>query len=55
MGLEKISLTYLLILDGSVGMSLNSVMNSNPDNNYYIGAAYHHFNRPAIHFIEIRT
>jgi type IX secretion system PorP/SprF family membrane protein len=33
-------------LDGSVGMSLNSVMNSNPDNNYYIGAAYHHFNRP---------
>ena len=33
-------------LDGSVGMSLNSVMNNNPDNNYYIGAAYHHFNRP---------
>ena len=33
-------------LDGSVGMSLNSVMNNNPDNNFYIGAAYHHFNRP---------
>jgi hypothetical protein len=33
-------------LDGSVGMSLNSVMNNNPDNNYYLGAAYHHFNRP---------
>jgi type IX secretion system PorP/SprF family membrane protein len=33
-------------LDGSVGMSLNSVVNNNPDNNYYIGAAYHHFNRP---------
>ena len=33
-------------LDGSVGMSLNSAWNENPDNNYYIGAAYHHFNRP---------
>lgn len=33
-------------LDGGVGMSLNSVLNSNPDNNFYIGAAYHHFNRP---------
>ena len=37
-------------LDGSVGMSLNSVMNSNPDNNFYIGAAYHHFNRPGNSF-----
>ena len=33
-------------LDGSVGMTLNSVMKNKPDNNYYIGAAYHHFNRP---------
>jgi type IX secretion system PorP/SprF family membrane protein len=37
-------------LDGSVGMSLNSVMNNNPDNNFYIGAAYHHFNRPGNSF-----
>ena len=39
-------------LDGSVGMSLNSVMNNNPDNNYYIGAAYHHFNRPTNSFYK---
>jgi type IX secretion system PorP/SprF family membrane protein len=39
-------------LDGSVGMSLNSVMNNNPDNNFYIGAAYHHFNRPRNSFYK---
>jgi type IX secretion system PorP/SprF family membrane protein len=33
-------------LDGSVGMSYNSNLNSKPDNNFFIGAAYHHFNRP---------
>jgi type IX secretion system PorP/SprF family membrane protein len=33
-------------LDGSVGMSFNSDLNYNPDNNFFIGAAYHHFNRP---------
>src|SRR4029079_12194175 len=33
-------------LDGSVGLSYNSNLNDNPDNNFYIGAAYHHFNRP---------
>lgn len=33
-------------LDGSVGISYNSNLNYNPGNNYFIGAAYHHFNRP---------
>jgi type IX secretion system PorP/SprF family membrane protein len=33
-------------IDGSVGMSYNSNLNYNPNNNFYIGAAYHHFNRP---------
>ena len=33
-------------VDGSVGMSYNSNLNNNPYNNFYIGAAYHHFNRP---------
>jgi type IX secretion system PorP/SprF family membrane protein len=33
-------------LDGSVGMSYNSDLNENPDNNYFVGVAYHHFNRP---------
>ncbi len=32
--------------DGSVGMSYNSDINEQPANNFYIGAAYHHFNRP---------
>jgi hypothetical protein len=27
-------------------MSFNSSFNDNPKNNFYIGAAYHHFNRP---------
>ncbi|MES1216576.1 MAG: PorP/SprF family type IX secretion system membrane protein [Bacteroidota bacterium] len=33
-------------LDGSVGMSYNSSLNDNPENNFYLGVAYHHFNRP---------
>ncbi len=32
--------------DGSVGMSYNSALDDNPDDNYYLGVAYHHFNRP---------
>jgi hypothetical protein len=39
-----------LYLDGSVGMSYNSNLNSNPDNNYFLGVAYHHFNRPKVSF-----
>lgn len=39
-------------LDGSVGLSFNSVLNNNEDNNYYIGAAYHHFNRPKSSFYK---
>ena len=35
-----------LYADGSVGMSYNSDLNNNPNNNYYLGVAYHHFNRP---------
>ncbi len=37
-------------LDGSVGMSYNSSINDNPDNNYFVGVAYHHFNRPNYSF-----
>ncbi len=32
-------------LDASVGMSFNSQIGDNPDNNIYLGAAYHHFNK----------
>lgn len=37
-------------LDGSVGLSYNSNLNYQPENNFYIGVAYHHFNRPTASF-----
>ncbi len=37
--------------DGSVGMSFNSSLGETPENNMYLGLAYHHFNKPEnIHF-----
>lgn len=47
---ENFSSTQYNYLDGSVGMSYNSNLNSNPNNNFFIGAAYHHFNRPTNSF-----
>lgn len=32
--------------DGSVGMSFNTQIGENADNNLYIAGAYHHFNKP---------
>ncbi len=43
---ENFANTQYNYLDGSVGISYNSNLNYNPDNNFFIGAAYHHFNRP---------
>lgn len=37
-------------LDGSVGMSYNANLNANPENNFFVGAAYHHFNKPTNSF-----
>jgi type IX secretion system PorP/SprF family membrane protein len=31
--------------DGSVGMSFNTELGSEPENNMYVGIAYHHFNK----------
>jgi len=39
---SKPSYSYL---DGSVGMSFNTQLGENEDDNLYIGAAYHHFNK----------
>ena len=39
-----------LYADGSVGMSFNSDLNDNPNSNYFLGVAYHHFNRPNASF-----
>ena len=33
--------------DGSVGMSFNTQLGENIDNNIFLGLAYHHFNRPS--------
>jgi type IX secretion system PorP/SprF family membrane protein len=44
---QTASYTYM---DGSVGLSYNSGLNDNPENNFFIGAAYHHFNRPNYSF-----
>jgi len=47
---ENFSNSGYIYADGSVGMSYNSNMGTNPDNNFFLGAAYHHFNRPGISF-----
>lgn len=36
--------------DAGVGMSYNSSLGDNDENNYFIGLAYHHFNRPVNSF-----
>jgi type IX secretion system PorP/SprF family membrane protein len=33
-------------LDGSVGMSYNSNLSDDPEDNFYLGVAYHHFTKP---------
>jgi type IX secretion system PorP/SprF family membrane protein len=38
--------TQFSYLDGSVGLSYNSDIDDNPSNNFFVGAAYHHFNKP---------
>jgi type IX secretion system PorP/SprF family membrane protein len=38
--------------DGSVGMSFNTSVKNNPENNLYFGVAYHHFNRPNSSFYK---
>jgi len=36
--------------DASVGMSFNTQLNENPENNYFLGLAYHHFTKPTNSF-----
>ena len=42
---ETFSKSSYSYFDGSTGMSFNEQIGDNPDNNFYIGLAYHHFNR----------
>jgi len=49
---ENITNPNYSYLDGSVGLSLNSVLKNDANSNYYIGASYHHFNRPKNSFYK---
>jgi type IX secretion system PorP/SprF family membrane protein len=49
---ENITDPTYAYLDGSVGMSLNSVLKNDANSNYYLGVAYHHFNRPQNSFYK---
>lgn len=42
-------------MDGAVGLSYNSQLNENPENNFFIGVAYHHFNKPKRSFYADRN
>jgi type IX secretion system PorP/SprF family membrane protein len=44
---ENFSSNNLSYLDGSAGLSFNSQVGSNPQDNLYFGVAYHHFNQSA--------
>lgn len=39
-------------MDGSVGLSYNSNLNADPEDNYYVGVAYHHFTKPKNSFFR---
>jgi type IX secretion system PorP/SprF family membrane protein len=42
-------------LDGAIGMSFNTQLNDNPENNMFVGAAYHHFHKPKNSFYKNNT
>jgi type IX secretion system PorP/SprF family membrane protein len=44
---ENLSTTGYLYFDGSAGVSFNTQIGENEDNNIFIGAAYQHFNKSA--------
>jgi type IX secretion system PorP/SprF family membrane protein len=44
---ENFSNTGYSYLDGSVGLSFNSQVGQNEDDNIFLGVAYHHFNKSA--------
>lgn len=44
---ETFSRSSYSYFDGSTGVSFNSQVGNNKDNNFYVGIAYHHFNKPS--------
>ena len=47
---ETFTDTKYTYLDGSVGMSFNTNVGKDQDDNLFVGLAYHHFNRPKTSF-----
>ena len=43
---ENFANTQYSYLDGSVGLSYNSDLSADSENNFFIGGAYHHLNKP---------
>lgn len=43
---ESFSSNGFTYFDGSAGMSFNTQLGENEDNNIFVGVAYHHFNKP---------
>lgn len=44
---EPLTSNNFTYFDGSAGLSFNTQIGENPDNNIYFGIAYHHFNKSA--------
>ena len=44
---ENMAANNFLYFDGSAGLSFNSQIGNNPDDNLYVGVGYHHFNKSA--------
>ncbi|MFL5786961.1 MAG: PorP/SprF family type IX secretion system membrane protein [Flavisolibacter sp.] len=49
---EQLANTKFTYLDGAIGMSFNSQIDENIDNNFFIGLAYHHFNHSQASFYD---
>lgn len=49
---ETVVVPHYTYLDGSVGLSYNSNLSADPEDNYYVGVAYHHFTKPRNSFFR---
>ena len=52
---EPVIVPNYTYLDGSVGMSYNSNLTPDPEDNFYLGVAYHHFTKPKNSFFRDPT
>jgi type IX secretion system PorP/SprF family membrane protein len=49
---ETVVMPNYTYLDGSVGASFNSNLSDDPEDNFYLGVAYHHFTKPSNSFFR---